>query len=206
MQNEILAASLLALLVAATTKQVWDIKKGGKAAPLSFLIWALVNVVSVSAQIATQPALMALILPFGQLASMGIILFYAAKTSRRWGAADGMQQLAVVLCVVGLGAWVLLRDPMYAIVGNMIANLAGALPTWEQAWKRPHTLSGGYWLIEGSTVAVGLLVILLNAPGHAASLVPQLTGALICWSILGVRWVRLNRKKVALPEVTPEVV
>lgn len=199
-QNEIMAAALLALLAAATTKQVWDIKKGGKAAPLSFLIWTLVNIVSVSAQLATQPALMALILPFGQLASMGIIFIYAVKTSRNWGSVGGSQRAAILLCIAGLGAWVLMRDPMYAIAGNVIANIAGVLPTWEQAWKRPHTLSRGYWMIEGGTVAVGLLVVLLHAPLHIASLVPQLTGVFICWTILGVQWVRLNRKKVLLPE------
>ena len=200
-----MAAALLALLVAATTKQVWDIKKGGKAAPLSFLIWTLVNIVSVSAQLATHPAAMALILPLGQLVSMGIIFLYAVKTSRNWGSVEGSQRVAVLLCIVGLSAWVFMRDPMYAIAGNVIANLAGVLPTWEQAWKRPHTLSQGYWLIEGSTVLFGLSVVLLYSPGHVASLVPQLTGAFICWTILGVQWVRLNRKKVAMPEQQAEI-
>jgi hypothetical protein len=205
MQNGFLAATLLAFLIVATVKQIRDIKKGSKAAPLSFLIWTAVNIVSVGAQLATHPAPMALILPFGQLASMGLILFFAARTSRNWGKVEGSQRVAVLLCVVGLGAWVLLRDPMYAIAGNVIANIAGVIPTWEQAWKRPHTLSQGYWLIEGSTVAVGLLVVMLYSPGHTASLVPQLTGAFICWTILGVQWVRLNRKKVAASEQQAEV-
>jgi hypothetical protein len=206
MQNGFLAATLLAFLIVATTKQIRDIQRGSKAAPLSFLIWTTVNMVSVGAQLATHPAPMALVLPFGQLASMGLILFFAARTSHNWGKVEGSQRMAVLLCVIGLGAWVLLRDPMYAIVGNVVANIAGVLPTWEQAWKRPHTLSQGYWLIEGSTVAVGLLVVMLYSPGHVASLVPQLTGAFICWSILGVQWVRLNRKKVTKPEAAPETV
>lgn len=204
MQSEFLAAALLALLGAATTKQLRDIKKGGKAAPLSFLIWTLVNVVSVSAQMATYPSAMALVLPFGQLTSMALIFIYAVKTSRNWGSVEGSQRAAILLCSVGLGAWVLMSDPMYAIAGGVIANIAGVLPTWEQAWKRPHTLSRGYWMIEGGTVALGLFVVLVHTPLHIASLVPQLTGAFICGSILGVQWVRLNRKKVVLPEQQAE--
>ena len=194
MQNELLAAVLLALLIAATVKQIGDIKKGGKAAPLSFLIWTIVNIVSVSAQVATGPSPMALILPFGQLASMGLIFFYAVATAKRWGRVDILQRAAVLLCVAGIAAWVLLRDPMWAIAGNMVANLAGVLPTWEQAWKRPRTLSRGYWAIEASTVAVGLAVIFAQPQLHIASLIPQLTGAFICGSILAMRWVRVRRR------------
>jgi hypothetical protein len=193
------AAALLALLSAATIKQIHDIKRGGKAAPLSFAIWTAVNVVSVSAQLATHPTPIALLLPFGQLFSMGVILVFALRSSQRSRQVSVSQQAAVLLCVAGLGAWVVLRDPMYAIAGNVVANLAGVLPTWEQAWKHPRTLSRGYWLIEGVTVLVGLVVVLLYAPGHMASLIPQLTGAFVCWSILAVCWVRLRQKLLVKP-------
>lgn len=185
---------LLALLSAATIRQVYDIKKGGKAAPLSFAIWTAVNVVSVSAQLATHPTPIALLLPFGQLVSMGLILVFALRSAQKSRRVSASQRTAVLLCIAGLGAWVVLRDPMYAILGNVVANLAGVLPTWEQAWKQPRTLSRGYWLIEGSTVLAGLAVVLLHAPGHMASLVPQLTGAFICWSILAICWVRMRQK------------
>jgi hypothetical protein len=191
-QEIIQATVLLALLSAATAKQIYDLRNGGRAAPLSFAIWTAVNVVSVSAQVATQPTPIALLLPVGQLVSMGLILGFALRSSQKSAEISSSQRTAVLLCLAGLGAWIILRDPMYAIAGNVVANIAGVLPTWEQAWKHPRTISFGYWLIEGGTVLVGLLVVVLHAPGHLASLVPQLTGAFICWSILGIRWVRLR--------------
>jgi hypothetical protein len=202
-QEIIQVGLLLAFLSAATVKQIWDMQKGGKAAPLSFAIWTAVNVVSVLAQFATQPAAMALLLPFGQLLSMGLILVVSARAAGRNNKITPSQWLAVVLCVMGLGAWLIARDPMYAIFGNMIANVAGVLPTWEQAWWEPRSISRGYWLIEGSTVLLGLLIIGLYAPGHVASLVPQLTGAFICWSILAICTVR-SRRKGWVPQDAPE--
>lgn len=202
MQEITQAATLLALLSAATYKQVRDIRRGGHAAPLSFGIWTAVNVVSVLAQLATHPVPMALLLPVGQLVSMGVILVFALRRPWQSEVITPPQKSAIVLCILGLGAWVILRDPIYAIAGNVVANLAGVLPTWEQAWRRPRSVSMGYWLIEGSTVLTGLIVLFVHAPGHVASLVPQLTGAFICWSILGIVLAR-GRVRIAQRQVEP---
>ena len=198
MQNLFLAATLLALISVATVWQLIDVNKGGRAAPLSFLIWVAVDVVSVSAQLASHPAPLALVLPFGQLASMSIVLVAAWLTSRSWGNANRSQRTAILLCITGLGVWLVMRNPLYALLGNVIANFAGVLPTWEQAWKRPHTLSVGFWMMMGGTVLVGLVVI-VSQPFNVASLIPQLTGAFICWSIVAVRFVRLRMRPMQEP-------
>lgn len=198
MQNIGMAIIMMALLFVATLQQIRDIKKGSKAAGLSFLIWTAVDGVSVMAQAVTHPAPIAMVLPVGQLTSMALICLVAFKTTPTLGRTDHFQRMAIVLCVLGLSTWLLLGNPLYALLGNVVANLAGALPTWEQVWRHPRTVSSGFWSICGSAAACGLVVAAMQTPLHIASIIPQLTGVFVCGSILMVRYgrMRLPRQSV----------
>lgn len=183
------------MLSAATYIQARGILKGFKSAVLvGWLIWTVVNGVSLAAQHDAGSTPWELAVPLSQLGSTFVLLFATAYVVLKRGnwrreqitCGDG---LAIVICAVGVIGGLVYHNPFVTLWGNFAANLAGLAPIFMRGRANPASITRRYWVFRGGSTVAATAAFLIEGV-RPAGLIPQGVGLIIVGSMLliGVKW------------------
>ena len=132
----------------------------GRIAPnrVTWILWAAAPLIGFFAQLDSGvglPAVMTLCVGVGPLLVV-IASFIGAASPPRVTVFDllcaGISVLAIVL-------WLTLDQPVLAVVCSVLADAAGALPTYRKAWRQPRSETPLMYACFGANGTITLLTI-----------------------------------------------
>lgn len=202
-QEALVIASVTALIIASGFQIRRIVKRSKSAVIVAWIIWTVVNAVSLAAQFYAGSSLWELMIPLSQLIStLAMLVVSAGVIVWRLGWRGTWRKLrqniwrkdwwnlpirrddatALLCCALGVGAGIITNEPLVALVGNAAANLAGLVPMIKDARRYPGEVTRLYWAFRG--VSVGLATAVFMVEGfNVAGLIPQGIGMIIVGSV-----------------------
>lgn len=113
----------------------------------TFITFNLITIISTVAALSEQAYASAMATGALTLMQM-IVLFFAIKHGdQAYSRVDWTSQ---AISLAGIVAWLISKDPLYAILFNMLADFFGYVPTFYHIWKIPKDETWLSWLIVSS--------------------------------------------------------
>ena len=131
----------------------------------SWFIWGTLTAIGFAAQVSEGAGAGAWVTGVSSLACYGIALFTFAKGDRSYSAFDWW---SLVAAAVALILWVVMSEPLVALVLVILTDACGYLPTIRKAYARPHeetattyAISSVKWVLAFPALAVVNLTTIL---------------------------------------------
>lgn len=164
---------------------IWAILRGKtKPAKASWLIWTLINVITLVAMIvkgASNPQIACV--TAGSLIVVVLALKYGVPG---WTKMD---KICLVGSCIGIGFWVYLRDPTVGLVISLIVGpIIGAIPTVIAAYQHPERENKLAWTTFFFSSLCAILAIKVWDLDHAAQPVFFITNEVVIALFLWVTW------------------
>ncbi len=137
MTKEILAGVAAVLAVAGNLPYLWDIVKGRvKPHPYTWLVWSLVSCIIFFGQLAKGAGVGAIPTAASEIFTLIIFLF-----SLKYGfrGIKKIDTFFFVCALLGVGLWVLTKDPTYSVIIAVTIDLIAFVPTLRKTWQHPTT-------------------------------------------------------------------
>lgn len=110
-------------------------RKTIKPHAFSWLLWGTINSIVLAAQISEGAQSGAWPTVVSMLGTLGIG-FYALKYGETEYTVSDWVFLTLALCAIPL--WVMMKDPLWAVVLVCVIDLLAFFPTVRKSWKKPH--------------------------------------------------------------------
>lgn len=102
---------------------------------VSWFTWSLLMVVGTAAAISEGHYATAILTGTSGLATGAVAIFGFRKGKRKYTKFDIVCQ---ILAIIGVILWQLTQHPSIAVAIVVVTDFVAALPTFKQAWHRPH--------------------------------------------------------------------
>lgn len=141
------------LIIAGVIPYIYEIfYRGVKPERTTWLIWTGILAISFFAQ-KSAGAGDSLWLTFGDMLACGIV--FGISIFRGVGGTNRLDLICFMVALIGVAAWQLGGNPLVAILGGILADLAASAPTIRKAYITPEE--------EGFTVyAISLLAAVIG--------------------------------------------
>lgn len=155
--NQLFAFLAIALVLAAYVPYIVKILRGKvKPHPISWLIFSIAGASVFSLQTSYGSGV-------GAYATgvMALSTFCVFLASARHGITriQPLDVLCLVLALLGVGIWLVVREPVASIVIFLCVEVIGFIPTVIKGYKKPYEDSALLWLLIAGRHALALLAI-----------------------------------------------
>lgn len=142
----------VAMLLAGPPYLISILKKETKPERTSWFIWSVLGLIALESQIglhARWSLVYAGINAAGNLAVFLLSLHYGV------GGWKKLDVLSFVIAMIGAAVSVVVRDPLYALIGVLFANFAATVPTLYKVYLEPSSESSVAWFLIGTSALFG---------------------------------------------------
>ena len=130
------------------------IEKKIKPRIATFITFTLIATTSTAAALSEQAYASAMVT--GSLTVMqSIVLFFAVKNGEQ--AYSRIDWASQAISLFGIVAWMISKNPLYAIIFNLLADFFGYVPSFYHSWKAPKDETWLPWLIVSSGAVLTFL-------------------------------------------------
>lgn len=96
---------------------------------------------------------------FSGLDTLASLIIFALSVKFGVGGWTFLDKIALAIAAVGVGVALIAREPVVALLGNILADISGTTLTVYKAFRAPGTETTISWLITGTAALTGVLSV-----------------------------------------------
>lgn len=166
----------------------------GRPHRIAFGIFLLINIVNVFNQLAIGASASLWLFLSATVTTLAIFVLSWFKGV---GGSEPLDWFVLAGCLVGVGLWVVSREPMVSVWANFGVAILSVVPVFKKSYLRPYEEPIIPWIVCGIASLIGSAAV--GRLDFALLLLP-LQGAVLQ---LGVFWVIRTRRAQMKPPATP---
>lgn len=145
------------IAVTSIIPYIWDIFHGKtKPHTYSWLIWAILQIIGVSAQMEDGAGYGAWALAIAATGSFLIFTLSFKYGTKNITKFDGICLIASLITLV---VYLTIENPLYAVILVVTIDLLGFLPTFRKGWEEPLTETTSTYALSGIANFLGLFAL-----------------------------------------------
>ena len=145
------------LAIIAAVPYIRDILKGQTCPErISWLIWSSLSVIALASQLA-QGSTWGLGVTVGD--TLATISIFGLSIKYGVGGWTKRDITALVVALAGLGAWLVSRQPITALLAVVVADLSGSVLTIRKAYESPETETLSMWVLVALSGVLGAISV-----------------------------------------------
>lgn len=122
----------------------------------SWATWTLVTGIGTIAALSERAYTSAFLTGVSTLIEISILVIALKKGDHDYGLLDGVCQ---AISMIGIFAWLLSKQAVWAILFNMLADFCGVIPTLYHSWVSPHDESWLPFALSGVGALISLSAV-----------------------------------------------
>lgn len=158
MATDLIFASISAILatMAGPSYVIGIIRGSVRPQRMTWFIFSVLGVIAFAAQVSAGASWS---LVFSGFDLVGNLLTFGLSLWRGTGGTTRLDWAALAIAVVGMGVAVVIRQPVAAILGVILADLCGMWLTVVKTWRRPNSEQAMAWVLFATAGVFGILTI-----------------------------------------------
>ena len=85
-----------------------------------------------------------------------VAIIYGLSFKYGMGGRDRLELICIVLCILGIAAWIATGDSVAGLIASIVADLVAVIPALVKTWRLPHTESWLFYALD--TIAAGFIM------------------------------------------------